>query len=86
MNQGAQFPRLNVSQLINQNIGNWDESKIALHFAPIDQHQILATPILHENREDIKVWLSDEEGHFSIKQGYVFRRFIQQMEKTLQKL
>lgn len=56
------------SSLISE--GRWDESIIRRHFDPYIASKILQTPLISTDESDIRFWINDSKGRYTVRNGY----------------
>ena len=59
-----------VDNLIEQNLGQWNEQVINSCFIPFEAQQIKAIPLVVSPESDFLYWSLEKDGVYSVKSGY----------------
>jgi hypothetical protein len=59
-----------VSDLINDNNGEWNTQIISQTFYPMEAAQICDIPLTNTQQEDFRCWIGTKDGFYSVKSGY----------------
>ncbi|GMI94987.1 hypothetical protein like AT4G29090 [Hibiscus trionum] len=59
-----------VSDIIHSPSGGWNEPLIRSSFTTEEADRILAIPISSSGQEDVRVWLGEGSGIYSVRSGY----------------
>jgi hypothetical protein len=58
-----------VDELIDENLGQWNEEKVKANFVPFDVHAICAIPIGRFSEDDW-AWSLEKRGNFIVRSAY----------------
>ena len=63
-------PKAKVKELINSNMGWWDQSLLTAIFPKEEKEAINTIPLSSTNQLDVEIWRCTETGVFSVKSAY----------------